>query len=45
MSDLALFGGKPTINVKFKKHNPIGIEEKKQRLKLLKVEFFLVFGK
>ena len=29
MSDLALFGGKPTINVRFKKHNPIGNDEKK----------------
>ena len=35
MSDLALFGGKPTITEKFKKHNPIGIEEKKAAIKVI----------
>ena len=29
MDDLALFGGKPVINFDFRKHNPIGEEEKK----------------
>ena len=41
MKDLAILGGDPVIKYPFPKHNPIGIEEKKQQLKLLKVEICL----